>query len=245
MANNLNSAARLLNILQKTANFGDGQPVVEAWAKLLGVQEERNIRRAGAVNQLLQAMQNELDIVTQSLSKSDFSASLYEGKFFQIENAISPLLLSQTWANVKQYLTPDVLTALAFCAEILPDEESGISLEELETIRRKVAELKSVLDDADTPPRLRALIQHHIELIERALGEYLVVGARALREAGRTALGEMIEAREEISTSKGSSAVTKLDALWKSVNNAADIAFKVEKAAQLGQKAWDAISNIL
>lgn len=245
MAKNLNSATRLLRILEKASTNVDNAPVLDGWAKLLEVTEEHPIRRAIAVTQLLQVMHRELGIATTGLSKANFSASLYEVAFSRVENAISPMLLPYTWNNVKQYLTPDVLTAFAFCAEILPDEESEISSEELQVIRKKVEELKITLAEADTPVRLQVLIQHHIELIERALAEYLVVGAMALRQAGRTALGEMIEARETISSSKDLPAVSKLESTWKSVNDAADVAFKAEKLTQLGQKAWEAISAIL
>lgn len=245
MAKNLNSVTRLLRILERTSGHANNTPVIEVWAKLLEVAEEHPIRRAVAVTQLLQNMHRELEIATVGLSTASFSKNLYEKAFSHVENAISPMLLPHTWNNVTNYLTPEVFTALAFCAEILPDEESEISSEELQAIREKVEELKAALVDTDTPVRLQSLIQHHIELIERALAEYLVVGAKALREAGRTALGEMIEAREAISSCKDSPAVSKLESVWKSVNNAADIALKAEKLTQLGQKAWDAISSIM
>jgi len=245
MPKNLNSATRLLRILEPASTKSDNTPVLEVWAKLLGVIDEHPIRRAVAVTQMLQAMHRELYIAAVGLSAANFSKSLYESAFSRIENALSPMLLPNTWNNVKQYLTADVLTALAFCTEILPDEENEISSEELQTIREKVDELKAALTDTETPTRLQILIKHHIELIERALSDYFIVGAMALREAGRTALGEMIEARETISPSRNSPEVSHLESAWKAVNNAADIALKAEKIAQIGQKAWDAISGFL
>ena len=157
----------------------------------------RDSRRAVEVGELVHAMHRELDLAAAGLADAAFSKGLYESAFSRIENAISPMLFSTTWNQVKQYLTADVLTALAFCSEILPDEESQISTEELTSIRQKVEDLSTALADAETPPRLRQLIRHHVELIERALSEYAVVGAKALREAGRTALGEMIEVKDE------------------------------------------------
>ncbi len=245
MAKNLNSATRLLRILAKAPEHQDSTQTLEVWAKLLEVDVDSRNRKAVEVGELIHAMHRELDLAAAGLAGANFSKSLYESAFTRIEHAISPMLLPTTWNQVKQYLTPDVLTALAFCTEILPDEESQISAEELEAIRQKVEELRATITDADTPARLRQLIQHHIELIERALSEYMVVGAKALREAGRTALGEMIESKDELAPVKASPAVSKLESAWATVNKAADIALKGEKLAQLGQKAWEALSSML
>ena len=244
MTKNLNSATRLYRILKKAGTFPDNLQAVDVCAQLLQVQSDHPIRKAVAVGDLLRAMHHELEIAAARLVTASFSKSLYEAPFSRIENAISPLLLPHTWNQVKQYLTPEVLTALAFCTEILPDEESQISTEDLAVIRKKLDELREAASAPDTAPRLRVLIQHHVSLIEGALAEYLIVGAKALREAGRTALGEMIEVRDEIAPEKGSPAVTKLESTWKSVNNAADLALKGEKLVQLGQKAWDALSGL-
>jgi len=153
------------------------------------------------------------------------------------------MLLGQSWVHVRQYLTPETMTALAFCAQILPDEESQISPEEIEDIRVCLADLKCCLDDTTVPTRLRSLIEHHVALIECALIEYPISGAIAFREAGRTALGEMIEAKDQISVAKDHQVISKLDKTWKKVNGAADTALKAEKLVQLGQRAWDSLSS--
>lgn len=142
-------------------------------------------------------------------------------------------------------LTPDVLLALAFLNEVLPDEESAIPPDELQAILQQVSDLSNALTDSDLPPTLRALVEHHIQLITTALAQYRIAGARALREAGRTALGEIIERKDELKTEKGSEVVGQLDKVWKRVNSAADAALKAEKFAQLGNRAWEAIAGFL
>jgi hypothetical protein len=244
MPKNLNSAARLLEVLNQALAQPDGTQVAEAWAKILGITEANRTRRAIAVGQLVHALHRELDIAAQGLEAAKFSKDLYSSAFSRIEHALSPLLLSATWNQVKQYLTADVLTALAFCTEILPDEESKISEGELDAIRERLGELRASLDNDSLPQRLRALVMHHLALIEAALAEYPVVGAKAFRAAGRTALGEIIEVKDELAAARDSQAVSKLEAAWKQVNSAADIALKSEKLAQLGQRAWDAITGM-
>jgi len=137
------------------------------------------------------------------------------------------------------------MTALAFCAHLLPNEEDEISSDELKKVREALSDLKATLSDATIPDRLRRLIENHINLIEKALQEYPLRGAIALREAGRTALGEVIEAKDEIAAAKNHPSTTKLQKTWDIVNKATDMALKVEQVAQLGQRAWDTISNML
>lgn len=241
----LNSAARLFRILGQAKSIPENTQAVEGWIKLLQIQEQHPLRRVVAITALTQAMQHEVQAAVVGLQKLSFPANLYDGPFSRIENAISPMVLGQPWGNVRQYLTPDTMTALAYCAQILPDEESQISPEEIEGIRACLAELKLCLDDSTVPDRLRSLIEHHVALIEDALIQYPVSGAIALREAGRTALGEMIEVRDQVSAAKDHPATSKLEKTWKTVNGAADIALKAERLAQLGQRAWDALSNLL
>lgn len=244
MSKNLNSASRLIALLQQAAAQSDNTPVLEVWANLFALTETNQNRKAIAVAERLRSMHRELDIVSDQLRNASFSTELYEGHLSRIEHALSTMLLPGTWNQVKQYLPPDVLTALAFCSEILPDEETQISEQELAEIKSKVEELRATLDDATIPPRLSQLIRHHIELIEHALAEYPIAGAKAFREAGRAALGEIIEAKDTISASRETPAVSQLESTWKTVNQATDIALKAEKLAQLGQKAWDMIAGI-
>jgi len=245
MPKNINSASRLFSILEQAPSHANKTNTLEVWTKLLDVTEKHPHRRVVAVGELVHAMHRELELATAGLATANFSRSLYERAFSQIEYALSPMLFPNSWDHVKQYLTPEVLTALAFCTEILPDEEIQISAEEISIIRTQVEELRATLNDANMPLRLRSLIQHHIELIECALAEYSIVGAKALREAGRTALGEMIEATDEIAPAKNSPAISTLESAWKSVNQAADVALKTERLAQLGQKAWETLTSII
>jgi hypothetical protein len=244
MTKNINSASRLLRILERHTSHADNVQTLEAWAGLLDVTETHPHRRIVAVGELVHAMHRELEHAATELASANFSKNLYENAFSRIENALSTMLFPNTWNHVRQHLAAEVLTALAFCTEILPNEETEISVEELASIRSKLDELRLTLEDSSLPRRLRSLIEHHVELIERALAEYPVVGAIALREAGRTALGEMIEAKDELATIENDPAVSRLKAAWKTVNEAADFALKAEGVAQLGQQAWQAISKL-
>lgn len=154
------------------------------------------------------------------------------------------MLLPHTWNNVRQYLTPQNLLSLEFCSEILPDEESVISSEELAEILGLVADLHEAAQSENIPPSLRALLLHHVELIDRAVAAYPITGVKALREAAQTGLGELVESKDAIAEHGNSEEVSKLAKVWKKVGDVADSALKVDKLIQVGHKAWNLIESI-
>jgi len=244
MAKKLNSASRLSSVFEQANSIVDNIQTLDAWAKLLNIDEVNPNKRVILVGEQIHAMYSELELIVHGMEAANITKSIYENDIERVRHALSPMLLPSTWNNVKQYLAADVLKSFAYCSEILPDEESQISSEDIQEIKQRVGELKTCLDDNSLPPRLRNLIEHHIALIERALLEYPIAGAKVFREAGRTALGELIEAKDEIAPARDTEAVSRLNEIWNKVNKAVDTAIKTEKIAQIGQKAWEAISNI-
>lgn len=245
MHKHLNSASRLLSVIERAYTIPDNTQTLEAWAQLLGVPEGNPFKRVIQVGELVHAMNHELDLAMQGLAAANFSPNLYEGSFQKILHALSPMLFTSTWNQAKQYFGPDVMTTLAFSVEILPDEETQIPPESFAEIQANMVQLRSTLDHPGLPPRLSSIISHHLALIERALAEYPIVGAKAFRKAGHEGLGEIIEATEEISAAKELPAVKVLESTWKNVNTAADIALKVEKMVQLGRRVWDEIISAI
>lgn len=243
MPKNINSASRLVTLLQSIPGHPDNTQTLEVWAKLFDVGEQNPNKKAAIVGERLSAMYRELELVREQMQKANFSEDLYASSVTRVEHALSTMLLPGTWNQVRQYLTPETFVALSFCGEILPDEETQIGSEELSEIRAQVEELRASLADSQLPPRLHALVEHHIKLILTALGEYPISGAKVLREAARTALGEIIEVKETIAENRELPEISKLGDVWKKVNQAADIALKAEKLVQLGQKAWAMLGN--
>lgn len=245
MANNINSASRLHALLKKASGNSAQTQILEVWANLFEVAEANPNKKSIAVAERLGSMFREVNLIREQMDKTDFGESLYSSALSKIELALSTMILSGTWNSAQQYLTPETLVALEFCGEILPDEEALISSEELAEIRSRVKDLQESLSSSQLPPRLRTLVEHHIDLILRALAEYPIAGAMALREAARTGLGEFMEVSETVKANRGAPEISMLGAVWDKVNKAADVALKAEKLAQLGQKAWSMLENIL
>lgn len=245
MPKNINSASRLVALLKGIPSHPDNTQTLEVWAKLFQVIEQNPNRKSGAVAERLSAMYRELEVVREQMQKANYSEKLYAPAISKIEHALSAMLLPSTWNQARQYLTAETFVALEFCSEILPDEEAQIAAEDLTEISKRVEELASSLSDSQLPLRLRGLIEHHVSLIRRALAEYPISGAKALREAARTALGELVEVKDAVKSNRDAPEISKLGAVWKKVNEVADVALKAEKLAHLGQKAWEMLGGFL
>ncbi|MCC2975001.1 hypothetical protein [Massilia sp. IC2-476] len=245
MPKNVNSASRLVSLIKSIPTHPDNTQTVEVWALLFQVQERSPQRRGFVVSERLGATYRELDIVRLQMEAKDYSEELYAPAISRLEAAFSTMNLYNQWPHARQHLTAETMVALAFCAEIIDNEEDLIGTEELTEIANKVQELEECLEGTTLPPRLKSLMLHHIDLIRKALAEYPIAGARALRQAARTALGEIVEVREEISAHPNSREIANLGAVWKRVNSAADLALKADKIAQVGQKAWNLVEGFL
>lgn len=244
MYKNINSASRLHTLLEAAASQPN-EAVWRVWANVFDVRGPSDTESAEMVSERLCWLQIELKVLRAQAEKTSFSPHLYESALSSIRSALSPLSLGMPWDSIRKNLTPDVLLALAFLNEVLPDEESSISAEELQEIESLATDLAASLAYSVLPEALRRLIDHHLDLIAKALAQYKIFGARALREAGRTALGEIVELKDSVQASKQSEELSKLSKLWKHVNTSADAALKAEKLAQLGYRAWEVVSGFL
>lgn len=240
-----NSASRLKSLLSKTLDESDTTQVIEVWARLFGIVEDSQNKKAALVSERLRWMYHETENISKQMHATGYSDHLYSSAVANIEHALSAMILPGQWNQAKQYLKRETILALDFCSEILPDEESQISDEDIESIRNLTNELRELLLASELPPRLIDLIQHHIDLINRALDGYPISGAKTLREAARTGLGELIEIKDVVEASRTSPEISKLGEAWKKVNAVADAALKLEKISQLGQKVWAAIEGCL
>lgn len=243
MPKHTNSASRLNVLLTKGLGEPDGTQVCDVWARIFGISENNQNKKAALVAERLRWMYQETENVSKQMESSGYSNHLYTSALANIEQALSTMILPGQWGQAKQYLKRETLISLEFCSEILPDEEAQVSNEDISDIRQLLVDLDELLANTTLPPRLIDLIKHHIELINTALDEYPIKGAGALREAARTGLGELIEIKETVKSSCDSAEVSKLGEAWKKVNNVVDAAFKIEKLAQLGQKAWAALEG--
>lgn len=241
-----NSASRVRDILISAKKYPDNIRTISVWLETFKINAEEN-RRNGFIEatRKIELLYQELECIREHMRKGNFRPSTYEPALEKIETAISPEIFVAGWASGKQHLTNDVIVALDFCLDLLPDEEGEISLDDIESISRDIDDLEKSLEASGLSFQLKKTIQRYIHAIRAALQDYSVSGAKALKKASQTAVGEIIEVKAEIIESQNDPAVRKFGSVWKKVNTVADTVSKADKLGQIGLKALDFLSQWL
>ena len=127
--------------------------------------------------------------------------------------------------------------AESFDFSVATSEEELIKQDDLNELYARISELEEFLKNSELPSRLQTLIERHINLIRQALAEYPIAGAKALIEARRSAVGELLELKGQFKdVPKNSAEINKLSELWDNFNTDADTALKVYGLIEIGQK---------
>jgi hypothetical protein len=245
MPKNCNSASRIVNLITSIPYHVDNTSTFEVWTQVFGLTELPLKKKIHVVAERLGSVSRELELVRAQMDERNFSPELYSPAIAHLEEACSTIILSGIWHQVRQHLTSEVIVVLSFCSEIIPDEEDLIAPEKLSSIAEQIDSLSQLLSTSQLPPRLRSLLQHHIELIQRALEEYPITGAKAFQRATQTGAGEAWDLREDIKRGRNEPEIVALGALWQEVRYETGIAHRINSVPQVERRPWnifDAIS---
>ena len=212
--------------------------------KIFVLTEQSPRRQPIEVARFLENVNREVNLVRSGMAMCQLPLSHFESALSAFEDATSPIMLPHSWSSIQQYLTPHNLSLLGICVDMLPEEKSVISLEEIEEILRLVKELREAAQSENIPVSLKTLMLHHVELIEKAIAAYPITGVKALREVVYIGLGELFDSKDEIKKCTEAEEVSKLVKVWKRISDVTDAALKVDKLIQVGQKVGDVIENI-
>lgn len=230
----MNSAYRLSEIVQAALKAPEKTSTVDVWASIFDIDVTDKHEKISTVSSLLSALHSELNLVRRQMDETDFSESLYKPYLRKVENAISGQSLSTPWQSFKQNLTPDAVLALRFCSEILPKQEDPIAEEDRDEILDTISKLEDLLANTSLSPSIVNLIHNQIGLIRRALGEYSIIGIKAVKKAVHTATGELVEHQEEVRQNAASEEMSLLRKILEKTSKTADGVIKTDKAISAG-----------
>lgn len=246
MSEKQNSASRLADALNQALAQPENITSADVWLKVFKKTEVKNHHeKFFFASNRVSLLFLELNNIREYLKGNGFSINTYEPSLERIENAISPSVLNAGWAAVKHNLSPEVLTSLNFCKDLMPDEEMGISEEDLQSLAEDIDSLESHLENSGLPAHLRSIIKRYIDSVWEALDEYPITGAKSFKSANKKIIGELIEAEREIKESADEPALKKFGSLFKRVNDMADTVIKADKLMRIGHTVVDYVAKIL
>ena len=242
MTQETNSASRLLRLMTNARDRHASMPTHTQWAERFELDVTETTPLLIAVMEHLIWVNEEISSVRRGMEKTGMPPFLYAPHLDSLQNCLSPLQFNNDWINVKVALSNEALVSLGYCAEILPKDETEVSADDLEAIRGLLSEFEVLLSVSTLPEVLRQVMQHHVELLHRALCRYPHGGIKSLKEAAFTAAGELLCLKAAGVNVSDSEEGKKLDELWSRVNTVADAAIKVEGLYGLGKTVMDLIA---
>jgi hypothetical protein len=137
-----------------------------------------------------------------------------------------------------------VLQALRFCAELLPEQERPVSNDELSDLTTRLDELWKAVDESDLSAALKQFLFDQISILEAALREYPVSGAKAFRRA--VVEGSLVYAENEPVVQENAEVeqVRVLTGMWKFVASVTDRVDAIQRLLGAGSKLVEAGSEL-
>ena len=235
----MNSAARLLNVISKLlAHPVDTQTLCHVvWANVfeLGSGPED---KHDAVISTLQAIRAEIDLTTTALEAKGITPALYVDQFNRLRTVVSPAYFNASWSGLVGTINqPDTRLAIAWAAEVLPDNESEVSIEERSALLDEVSALLATLDGADLPPAVRSFIGKQLKNIQASLRMYDVRGVKVVAEAIEQFAGAAMVARSTLKSEVANATpaargfMARANGLVTKVVNVLELAEKVKKGS--------------
>lgn len=250
MTEHTNPATRIFNlvheVLANTGSFAASSSATDGWAKVLDVQQPVKAMVPFDVALRLVEAHSEVLLLKKALGEATrIRPHVYQNTLIQLSNLLSPMHLAALWSTVKSTISPDTMNLLETFQASLPlsYEELEISREELIAIRKIADDLILSLESSAMSEPVREFIQRQADMILRALDLYPIQGVRALREAQRGAMGDVIENNEMVRENELRPEMKEVASAWKRIAGACNIARGVDAAIRIGKEVWELIES--
>lgn len=206
-----NSAGRLLALI---GNLPPNQAIVDMLPKYFGQspQSQQEKQQATLAN-LMEIHKLYLDFRQDMLDAeiSDDQRNVLLTGLSSIGQSIYPMQLN----NVFRAITDAEKSLLEVCATIIP-QEGALTKNDIYTIRKSIASLRSSVEDSKISPTLRKTLLELIRLSEDAISRFNIYGARGLKKAFKSMLAEAAEVYAMTSDSVNQEELKK-SPVWKSI----------------------------
>lgn len=196
MPDRINAAHRLDQVLREAQPFDDGVSTVEVWTQVFHITGPDAPTVAVEVARRVGLLREEVKDVLDKMRGTPVRAERYENAFSQVSAALDVTQLGMTWAQQKQYLHTGVLEAVGWCADTLPAEEETIAPDDLAAFQSHVQNFGNRIDESPLPDYVKRFVQDQVRIIERAILDYPVVGAKAFKRGSVESFVNVAENRE-------------------------------------------------
>jgi hypothetical protein len=220
----------------KTADGGNNT-FVGAWAAALGISEKDGLSQLASVAAALVQLRQQLEQVRGLARAAGVPPELWQDALQRAENCLG---LSNLSGGINQaQIQSDfatALVALAWLAAMLPATENAVPAEELDAILSMINDLEERIRKGRLSDDAKLFLFAQLDILRRAVREYELRGAQALRVAVYHVDGNLQDAGARAAPPDSSEELRGLAKLRRRVKRAADAAVTSERALSAGHK---------
>lgn len=240
MPERVNAAHRLDHFVRQAVTFPDGTSTVEVWTQVFGITDSDAPTTAVEVVRMVGLLRKQVIEVRGKMQNTSVRPVRYEDGLNNILLGLDVQNLSAQWTDYNRYLRPDIISVLGWCADSLPAEEEVIDTEDLDRFKEEVRTFGDRIAASSVPDYVKSFALEQVAIIEQAIRDYPVVGARAFKRGYVEAFFNFSENQNTYLEREDEEEMQELRGFWGQLQNYAQkagpwiaIAQAAEKMAQL------------
>ena len=185
----------VLNRALKNRANDNSTITAEMWANIFNVTESELSFRYAAVAEKLVTLIHQLEKGANILAANGANPSTYTAQFTAAREFLSPVALSSPWNEHWTKINSEIVTALALCADRLPEDSSPLATEEFVEALATLDQLDDQVQQGDFDEALKSFVIAEIDILRAGIRDYPTLGLAAIENALEKAVGKMVITR--------------------------------------------------
>lgn len=195
LENPRNSAARIVNIMVRTAGRSSNDRSINVWRHAFELSPNND---GHLVAELLGKLRKELQTTENALAAMAVPEHLYMYAVNALKSTLTADNLTQVWSNIESGMAEHHVVAFRWAAHVLPDESHQIDTQDLDELKQLLAEFEAALTNATLPPVLHAYLSEQLVAMKAAIAAAVVAGTTDIKAAVRKAVADVHFNEEEL-----------------------------------------------
>lgn len=240
----MNPASRLIPIIDNALGRGgnENKHTRDWWNAALRTDPNHSAMDDSQLSSKLVSVCDQIDILRDLLTEQEVPKELYEKHLIQIRDGFSPAKLNESWGATKRHFSADALTTLRWAKWAAQEDESQISVDDLNSLSEQIDALEEAIQEDGIPMSLKRTLRKQVDDLRSSIALYPICGIEPLKKAAKAAMADAMIEKAELSEAASNEKSTAANAVQKfgaTLSKAIDV---VNKAATAGRSASTLIS---
>ena len=209
---------------------------MDQWAAVFGVEGSDAALKCIAVARLVGLLREQIDMVESQCVAADYSESTYSAQIAGARAVATAENLTAEWSEFRSRLTPDVVHTFLIFADTLPNKETQLSNEELDTFSKQYKQVMLQIEDGYIPRSVKTFLRQQMKIIASGVREYHVQGIQAFQRASIESAIQAADRPAEVDSFPEAVAVVGVTRLLKKIKEYGSMDMSTEQMLTVGDE---------